>query len=125
MTRTVILDFPDEIVSSFGRSPEDFAAKLRLAAAIHWYSRGEISQERAAQVAGLDRTDFLMALAREGVGAFSVDFDDLEGSFSREWSPADEDTWQREAAIARQGAREHGIDQETIDEAVLAERYGE
>ena len=30
---------------------------MRLAAAIHWYGRGEISQERAAGIAGLDRTD--------------------------------------------------------------------
>ena len=39
---------------------------MRLAAAIHWFKRGEISQEKAAQVAGLDRTDFLLALARKG-----------------------------------------------------------
>ena len=70
---TVTLDFPDELVSSVGRSPKDFAAKLRLAAAIHWYSRGEISQERAAQVAGLDRTDFLMELARDRVDAFGAE----------------------------------------------------
>ncbi|CAN5889866.1 hypothetical protein BH18ACI4_BH18ACI4_16420 [soil metagenome] len=39
---------------------------MRLEAAIHWYKRGDISQEKTAQVAGLDRTDFLLALAREG-----------------------------------------------------------
>lgn len=50
---------------------------MRLAAAIHWYQRGQISQEKAAQVAGLDRTGFLMALTREGVDAFVVDFEDL------------------------------------------------
>ena len=37
-----------------------------------------MSQEKAAQVAGLDRTDFLFALAREEVDAFAVDFDELE-----------------------------------------------
>jgi len=47
---------------------------MRLAAAVHWYSRGEMSQEKAAEVAGLDRTDFLMALARLKVDAFVVDF---------------------------------------------------
>lgn len=53
------------------------AGDLRLAAAVHWYSRGLISQERAAQVAGLDRTDFILALAREGVDAFAVDMNSL------------------------------------------------
>jgi predicted HTH domain antitoxin len=55
-----------------------YSTGLQLAAAIYWYQRGQISQELAAQVARLDRTDFLMALAREGVDAFTVDFHDLE-----------------------------------------------
>ena len=46
-------------------------------------ARGEISQEKAAQVAGLDRTDFLLALAREGEDAFVVDFADLEKELQR------------------------------------------
>lgn len=74
---TVSLDLPDEVFSALRRSPNEFAREMRLAAAIHWYSRGEMSQERAAQLAGLDRTDFLLALAREQVDAFVVDPDDL------------------------------------------------
>jgi predicted HTH domain antitoxin len=35
---------------------------MRLASAIHWYAKGEISQEKAALIAGLDRIDFLVAL---------------------------------------------------------------
>jgi predicted HTH domain antitoxin len=70
---TIELSMPDGAFSALRRSPEEFGRELRLAAAIHWYSRGEISQERAAEIAGLDRTDFLLALAREGVDAFRVD----------------------------------------------------
>lgn len=80
---TVTLDFPEDVFSALRRSPMEFAAELRLAAAIHWYARGEVSQEKAAQIAGLDRTDFLMALAREEVDAFVVDFDDLERELAR------------------------------------------
>jgi predicted HTH domain antitoxin len=69
---------PDEAFAALRRSPTEFADALRLPAAIHWYSRGSVSQERAAQIAGLDRTDFLMALAREGVDAFTVDMKSLE-----------------------------------------------
>jgi hypothetical protein len=36
-----------------------------------------------AGVAGLDRTDFLLALAREGVDAFAVDVDDLKRELGR------------------------------------------
>jgi predicted HTH domain antitoxin len=74
---TIQLTLPDEAFSALRRSPDEFGQELRLAAAIHWYSRGVISQERAAAIAGLDRTDFLNALAREGVDAFVVDFRSL------------------------------------------------
>jgi predicted HTH domain antitoxin len=78
---TVKLD--QDVLSALRRSPDEFASKMRLAAAIHWYERGEVSQEKAAQVAGLDRTDFLLALAREGEDAFVVDFADLERELQR------------------------------------------
>jgi predicted HTH domain antitoxin len=57
--------------------------EMRLAAAVHWYERGEISQEKAAQIAGLDRTDFLLALAREQADAFVVDLEDLKRELDR------------------------------------------
>jgi predicted HTH domain antitoxin len=79
---TITLQLPDEVFSALRRTPDEFARELRLAAAVHWYSRGEISQEKAAQVAGLDRTDFLLALARQKVDAFVVDFDDLKRELS-------------------------------------------
>ena len=74
---TVHVQLPEEAFSALRRSPDEMARDLRLAAAVHWYSRGLISQERAAQVAGLDRTDFILALAREGVDAFAVDLNSL------------------------------------------------
>ena len=43
----------------------------------------KISQENAAQVAALDRTDFLLALARDGEDALVVDFADLERELQR------------------------------------------
>ena len=80
---TVTLQLPDDVFAALRRSPDEFARALRLAAAIHWYERGDISQEKAAQLAGLDRTDFLFALAREQENAFVVDLDDLKRELSR------------------------------------------
>jgi predicted HTH domain antitoxin len=77
------LGLPEDVFSALRRSPEEFARELRLAAAIHWYERGEISQEKAAEIAGLDRTDFLLALARENVDAFVLDMDDLKRELER------------------------------------------
>ena len=79
----VTLDLPEEVFSALRRSPQEFARDLRLAAAIHWYERGEVSQEKAARIAGMDRSDFLAALARERANAFVVDFDDLKRELER------------------------------------------
>ena len=54
---SVTLDLPDDVFSALRRSPDEFVRELRLAAAVHWYERAEISQEKAAGIAGLDRTD--------------------------------------------------------------------
>ena len=74
---TIQLTLPDAVLAALRRSPEEMADEVRLAAAVHWYGRGVLSQERAAQMAGLDRTDFILALAREGVDAFVVDLRSL------------------------------------------------
>jgi predicted HTH domain antitoxin len=79
----VTMELPEEIFSALRRSPEEFVREMRLAAAIHWYARGEMSQEKAAQIAGLDHTDFLLALAREQADAFVVDIEDLKWELNR------------------------------------------
>ena len=49
----ITMKLDEDVLSALRRSPSEFAREMRLAAAIHWYKRGEISQEKAAQVAGL------------------------------------------------------------------------
>ena len=80
---TISFDIPDDVVSKQCGSPEEFSRALRLAAAIFWYHRGEISQERAARIAGLDRTDFLPTLAEKKIDTVVIDFDDLDRELAR------------------------------------------
>lgn len=79
----VLLEFSDDVFSSLRRNPQEFGQALRLAAAIHWYTKGIVSQEKAAQIAGLDRTDFIMALAREEIDVFTVDIEELKQELNR------------------------------------------
>ncbi|MBK8754231.1 MAG: UPF0175 family protein [Candidatus Competibacteraceae bacterium] len=74
----IAIELPDEVFSARKQPPCEFARQLRLAAAIHWYSCGEISMEKAAIIAGLDRVDFLAALAAEQVDVFKVDLASLQ-----------------------------------------------
>jgi predicted HTH domain antitoxin len=80
----ISLDLPADVFSALRRSPDEFARELRLAAAIHWYSHGEVSQERAASIAGLDRVDFLAALAHARVDVFAVDTENLRRELARD-----------------------------------------
>jgi len=49
-----------------------------------WYETGEVSQGRAAEIAGVSRAEFLDALARFGVTPFQVTDDELVA----EWKDA-------------------------------------
>ncbi|CAK0750508.1 conserved hypothetical protein [Gammaproteobacteria bacterium] len=80
---TLLLELPETILSSLRRSPEEILREMRLTSAAMWYTQGYISQEMAAAFAGLDRTDFLLALARMGIDSFRVDFEDLDRELSR------------------------------------------
>ena len=89
---TLQVQLPEETFSALRRSPDEMAGDLCLAAAVHWYSRGLISQERAAQLAGLDRTDLTLALSREGVDAFEVDMNSLRRQLAQAGKKASEVT---------------------------------
>jgi predicted HTH domain antitoxin len=77
MTSMITIELPAEVVPAT-TTPEEFARELRLAAAIHWYSRGEISQGKGAQIGGLDRRSFILSLARAGVDAIQISAEELE-----------------------------------------------
>lgn len=55
---------PDAALSALRYRPEELGREVQLAIAVQWYQQGKVSQEWAAEIAGLDRTDFLLALAR-------------------------------------------------------------
>ncbi|MCE9581332.1 MAG: UPF0175 family protein [Planctomycetes bacterium] len=79
---TIQVTVPDSAFSALRRSPHDFAAELRLAGSIHWYQQGQISMERAAEIAGMDRRGYLEELARRRVDVFQVDIEDLKREIS-------------------------------------------
>ena len=78
MSIVLEIDMPETAFSAIRRSPSEFAAEMRLAAAVKWYEMGMISQERAAEVAGLSRADFIFSLARFKVSPFQYTPEEME-----------------------------------------------
>ncbi len=69
-TRTINITLPLGVFSALKETPAEFAKDIRVTAAVKWYEMGVISQEKAAEIAGLCREDFLMSLLRFRVSPF-------------------------------------------------------
>jgi predicted HTH domain antitoxin len=77
MTR-VQVEFETDVFATLRRSPEEVVQEMRLAAAVIWYAQGRISQGRAAELAGVNRAEFLDALSESGVSACQETLEDLD-----------------------------------------------
>jgi len=71
------IDVDDDVLLGMQRTPEELADELRLAAAVKWYEMGMVSQEKGAQIAGLNRSSFIDALGRFGVSPFQESEGDI------------------------------------------------
>jgi predicted HTH domain antitoxin len=80
---TLTMELPEKVFAAMRVGPDEFTKEMRLAAAAAWYEQGKISQEVAARIAGMNRTEFLLALARMGKNSFQVDFNDLDMELAR------------------------------------------
>lgn len=66
----VEVQLPESVFSALRKAPNDFVQEMRIAAAVKWYELGEVSQGKAAEIAGLTRADFINALNRYQVSVF-------------------------------------------------------
>jgi predicted HTH domain antitoxin len=76
--RTVSVQLPETIFSALRKAPDEFVQEMRIAAAAKWYELGEISQGKAAEIAGLSRADFINALSRYQVSVLQYTAEELE-----------------------------------------------
>ena len=79
----ILFDFPSTVFSALRKAPEEFAVEMRLAAAIHWYSQGQISQGKAAEIANLSRAAFLQELFLRRIPAIQITPEELREEIER------------------------------------------
>lgn len=83
MSVSLKLDMPEGAFSALRLDREGMAKELRLAAAVKWFEMGAISQEKAAEIAGLSRADFIFSLARFGVSPVQYSTEELGRELNR------------------------------------------
>ncbi len=73
----LIVQLPESAFAALRKDPNEFASEMRIAAAVKWYELGMISQEKAAEIAGLSRSDFITALSRLHVSPWQYSPEEL------------------------------------------------
>lgn len=80
----IVFDFPPTVFSALRKAPSEFAAEMRLAAALHWYSQGTISQGKAAEIADVSRAELLEELHRRKIPAIQITPEELDEELRRD-----------------------------------------
>ena len=78
MTRSLSIEYTDDILASVGLSESDFAVTAKFIVAQQLYSDGKLSAGQAAKLCDMDKVSFLHALARHGTPASNLRLDDLK-----------------------------------------------
>lgn len=77
-TQQIILNIPEKILLAEKTDAVSFARELRMLAAIKLYELGRLSSGRAAELAGVPRVEFLLALSHYKVCPLVSELCDLE-----------------------------------------------
>jgi predicted HTH domain antitoxin len=80
---TMTMTVPETVFSSIRWSPEEFIREMRIEAAAQWYAQSRVSQERAADIAGVTRAEFIDMLALRGIPVMQADYDEIMDEVNR------------------------------------------
>lgn len=79
-TRQIVIDVPEKVLLAERTDEVTFAREVRILAAIKLYELGRLSSGRAAELAGMPRVEFLLALGRYKVFPFEAELRELEAT---------------------------------------------
>lgn len=76
-TYRLTIEYPEEVLWALHTQPDEFAHDARRLLALKLYESGKLTSGLAAQLAGLDRIEFLFELSRAGLTPFGETPNDL------------------------------------------------
>ncbi|MCB1189769.1 MAG: UPF0175 family protein [Leptospiraceae bacterium] len=78
MNIDIQLQLPESIFSTLHKGKDEIATLLKLCTAVKLYELQQLSQERAAELADMTRTEFLLALRDFKISPYQYSFDDAK-----------------------------------------------
>ncbi|HEX2574673.1 MAG TPA: UPF0175 family protein [Polyangia bacterium] len=79
---TLHIDLPESLLLATGQSREEFIRDAKFLLAVKLFELGRLSSGRAAEVAEMNRIDFLLAVSRLGVPIADLDEEEMEREFT-------------------------------------------
>jgi predicted HTH domain antitoxin len=82
-TTEIRFEIPEDILNSLNQDKNEFTQQLRLHMALQLYKNHKLSFGKAAELAGMSRDEFLIALDSNKIDFFDYDPSELEVELER------------------------------------------
>ena len=82
MTRSLTIEYGDEVLVALGLTPEEFGEEAQILLAVKLYEMGRLSTGAAAEFAKVPKPLFLTKLADYGVDTFDLSEEELQSDLA-------------------------------------------